>query len=134
MGLIKNVFALHKQAKEIDRTWDPGAQMRQGVERMRQMNQTFAVQAQAQHLAQDGVPATASIIDLTDTGTRLNLAPVVRVGLLVERGDRPPYPVWTETILPVQASAQAGVGQRVAVMVDPADPEKVLVRWGQPVN
>ena len=132
MGLLKNMFALHRQAVEIDRTWDPGAQMRQGVARMRQMNETLTAQARAQELAQTGVPATASIIELVDTGSRLNFAPVVRVGLLVERADRPPYPVTTETVLP--AGTPAGVGQRVAVLVDPDNDTSVLVRWGQPVS
>lgn len=134
MGLLKDMFTLHRQAAELDRTWDPGAQMRQGVERMRQMNETLATQARAQDLARTGVPATASIIELVDTGTRLNFAPVIRLGLLVECAGRPPYPVRTETVLPVQAGAQAGVGQRVAVVVDPANHENVLVRWGQPVD
>jgi hypothetical protein len=56
---------------------------------------------------------------------------VVRLGLLVEFGGRPPYPVYTELVLPVEASAQAGVGQRVALMVDPENHDSVLVRWGQ---
>jgi hypothetical protein len=78
------------------------------------------------------VPGTATIIGMRDTGARLNLQPIVRIDLLVEQGGCPPYPVTRETVLPVYASAQAGVGQRVSVKVDPNDAGRVLVRWGQP--
>ncbi|HST80855.1 MAG TPA: hypothetical protein VLL08_03825 [Kineosporiaceae bacterium] len=131
MGLIKDLFALNRQAKEINRNYDPGAQTRKGLEMMQQLNQTLATQTQAQKLTQTGVAAAGSIIGLTDTGTRINGAPVVRLGLLVEVGGRPPYPVYTELVLPVEASAQAGVGQRVALMIDPENHDNVLVRWGQ---
>jgi hypothetical protein len=55
---------------------------------------------------------------------------MVRLSLLVEAGGRPPYPVTCEVLLPLGAGPQAGVGQRVNVLVDPQRPERVLVRWG----
>ncbi len=134
MGFVNNLRAIRKQAKEIDKTWDPGAQMREGLARMQQMNQVMAAQTEALELERVGVPATGTVIALTDTGSRLNFNPVVRLSVLVEHGDRPPYPVTKDVILPVQATAQACVGQRVALLVDPADPQQILVRWGQPAS
>jgi len=85
-------------------------------------------------LTRAGLVATGSVIEMSDTGARIDDAPLIRLGLLVHCGDRPPYPVHTDVLLPRQTSAQAGIGQRVALMVDPENHDSVLVRWGRPVS
>jgi hypothetical protein len=134
MGLLKDLVTLNRQAHEINRSFDPGAQARQGLERMRRMNVILAGQTEALGLTRAGLSATASILGVSDTGTRINDVPLVRLSLLVHCGDRPPYPVHTDALLPVNAWGQCGVGQRVALMVDPENRDSVLVRWGQPVS
>ncbi|WP_238010716.1 hypothetical protein KZZ52_39515 [Dactylosporangium sp. AC04546] len=133
MGLFGDLRKLRQQANEIDRTWDPAAQMRAGMAQMQHVEQQMRAQTADLELVQTGVPAAATIIGLADTGTRVNLEPLVRISLLVEVADRPPYPVTREVMLPLHASAQAGVGQRVSVLVHPQQPDRVLVRWGVPV-
>lgn len=130
MGLFGDLRRLQRQANEISAGHDPAAQMRAGMARMQQMQQSMQAQTEDLELLRIGVPAEATIVSLADTGARVNLQPMVRIGLLVEPADRPPYPVTREVLLPLNASAQAGVGQRVRVLVHPHQPERVVVRWG----
>jgi hypothetical protein len=123
-----------RQTHEINRACHPGTQARPGRQRLRQLNQTLTPQTRVRGLTRAALAATASILELTDTGTRINGTPLVSLSLLVRCGERPAYPVRTEALLPVQAQDQAGVGQRVALMIDPENRDSVLVRWGQPVS
>ncbi|MFI5915337.1 hypothetical protein [Dactylosporangium sp. NPDC051541] len=132
MGFFKDVRKLQQQANEISRTYDPAAQMRAGMAQMQQAQQSLQTQTADLELQRTGTPGAATVLALADTGTRINMVPLVRLTLLVEHGGRPPYPVTTETMLPLHASAQAGVGQRVSVLVDPQRADRVLVRWGVP--
>ena len=66
-----------------------------------------------------------------DTGTRINHEAMVTMHLLVQVESRPPYPVTMTATVPFVASAQAGPGQQVRVMVDRANPDSVVVQWGQ---
>ncbi|HTJ33425.1 MAG TPA: hypothetical protein VL738_09360 [Dactylosporangium sp.] len=130
MGLFGDLRRLQKQANEISANYDPAAQMRAGMAQMQQMQQSMQAQTADLELLRIGTPGAATIIGLADTGARVNMQAMVRLDLLVEVGDRPPYPVSRETLLPLGAAAQTGVGQRVNVMVHPQQPERVLVRWG----
>jgi hypothetical protein len=130
MGLFGDLRRLQRQANEISAGYDPAAQMRAGMAQMQQVQQSMQAQTEDLELLNTGTPGTATIIGLADTGTRVNMQPMVRLSLLVEVDGRPPYPVDREVILPLHASAQAGVGQRVTVLVHPRQPQRVLVRWG----
>ncbi|MFG2041223.1 hypothetical protein [Dactylosporangium sp. NPDC048998] len=130
MGLFGDLRRLQRQANEISANYDPAAQMRAGMAQMQQAQQTMQAQTEDLELLRTGVPGEATIIGLADTGTRVNMQPMVRLSLLVEAGGRPPYPVTRDVLLPLNASAQAGVGQRVTVLVHPQQPERILVRWG----
>ncbi|MGI5242588.1 hypothetical protein [Dactylosporangium sp. CA-139066] len=130
MGLFGDLRRLQKQANEISANYDPGAQMRAGMAQMQQLQQSMQAQTADLELLRTGTPGTATIIGLADTGARVNMQPMVRLDLLVEVGERPPYPVSREVLLPLGASAQAGVGQRVRVMVHPQQADRVLVQWG----
>ena len=130
MGLFGDLRRLQRQSNEISKSYDPAAQMRAGMAQMQQIQQSMQAQTDDLELLKTGTPGTATIIGLVDTGTRVNMQPMVRLDLLVEVAGRPPYPVTREVLLPLGASAQAGVGQRVSVMVHPQQADRVLVRWG----
>ena len=91
MGFLKDISALKKQAKEIDKTFDPGAQMRAGKERMAAAQQWMAQQTVATQLASTGERADAQVVASRDTGTQLNLQPMIELQLLVTRAGQPPY-------------------------------------------
>jgi hypothetical protein len=130
MGLFGDLRKLTKQANEISATYDPGAQMAAGMAQMQQMQQSMQRQTEDLELLRIGTPGEATIVGLLDTGARINLTPMVRISLLVEPAGRPPYPVTLETLLPMHAMAQTGIGQRVNVLIHPQQPGRVLVRWG----
>ncbi|MDG6108512.1 hypothetical protein Daura_14755 [Dactylosporangium aurantiacum] len=133
MGLFGDLRRLNQQARAIDANYDPAAQMRAGMAAMQQAQHSMQAQTADLQLEQTGTPGAATILALVDTGTRINMVPLVRLNLLVEVNGMPPYPVTVESMLPLHASAQAGIGQRVSVKVDPHRAERVLVRWGMPV-
>jgi hypothetical protein len=127
MGFLKDINTLKKQAKEIDETFDPGAQMREGKLRMAAAQEMMAQQTAAMHLATTGEDATAQIVAARDTGTQINLQPVLEIDLLVMPDGRPPYPA---TVRQMVAQAQLGLiaaGSTVSVRIDPANPATVLL-------
>jgi hypothetical protein len=127
MGFLKDINTLKQQAKEIDKTFDPGAQMREGKLRMAAAQEMMAQQTAAMQLATTGEDATAQVVAARDTGTQINLQPVLEVDLLVMRTGQPPYPA---TVRQMVAQAQLGLvaaGSTVSVRVDPANPAAVLL-------
>jgi Protein of unknown function (DUF3592) len=127
MGFFKDISTLKKQAKAIDKTWDPGAQMRAGKERMAAASEMLAQQAAAAQLATTGETAEAQVVASRDTGTQINLQPMLEIDLLVMREGQPPYPA---TVRQIVANAQLGLiapGATVSVRVDPANPSTVLL-------
>src|SRR5690242_13466333 len=92
MGFFGSVRQLQKQAKEIDRTWDPAAQMAQGMERMQQATQMMAQQTAAANAAAHGIEATATVTAIRQGGGMVNMMPVIDIELTVMPADRPPYP------------------------------------------
>ena len=127
MGFLKDINTLKKQAKEIDKTFDPGAQMREGKLRMAAAQEMMAQQTAAISLATTGEDATAQVVAARDTGTQINLQPVLEIDLLVMRDGQPPYPA---TVRQMVAQAQLGLiaaGSTVTVRVDPANPATVLL-------
>jgi hypothetical protein len=77
-------------------------------------------------LATTGEDATAQVVAARDSGTQINLQPILEIDLLVMRDGQPPYPA---TVRQMVAQAQLGLvaaGSAVSVRVDPANPETVL--------
>jgi hypothetical protein len=134
MGLVSGLRALHRQASELNKNFDPAAQMSAGMASMQAATAALQRQNAAVDVLRTGIPGTATILSLVDTGTRINDDAMVTLQLLVQTDGRPPYPVSATMTVPFHAGPQAGPGQRVAVMVDRADPQVVVVQWGHPVS
>lgn len=109
MGFLKDINTLKKQAKEIDNTFDPGAQMREGKQRMAAAQEMMAQQTAAMRLATTGEDATAQVVAARDTGTQINLQPILEIDLLVMRDGQPPYPA---TVPSDGGPGAAGAGRR----------------------
>ncbi len=120
MGFFKDARQLSKMGKEMSKDYDPAAQMRQASQQMQQMTQ------QSQLLV-NGTPARATVTALRDTGTEINLQPVIEVDLTVfPDGGGAPFPATATT----QGHAQLATltpGATVAVRYDPADPTTVTL-------
>lgn len=129
MGFFKSMSDLNKVAKEIDKTFDPGQQMKDGMARMAEANQMMAAQTQAANLALHGTAATASIVGAQQTGALVNFQPMLQLDLLVIPTGGVPYPVTVNQIVEQPFLGKAVAGGTVAVKVDAGDPQVVWIDW-----
>lgn len=87
--------------------------------------------AERQKILQSGVPATAQVISVQQTGTYINNQPEVMATLMVQRAGSPPYQVNATLILSMLEIPRLQPGASVAVKVDPSDPQKVAIDLSQ---
>jgi hypothetical protein len=129
MGMFRSVRQLQKQANEINKNWDPGQQMADGMERMRQAQQFMAQQTQAANIAATGVDATAMITGVAQTGAMVNFQPTLQIEMTVMQDGKPPYPASVTQVVEQIFLTKAVAGASVPVKVDPADPSSIWIDW-----
>ncbi|MCU1454982.1 MAG: hypothetical protein JWN46_3128 [Acidimicrobiales bacterium] len=130
MGFFKDVHALSKQAKEIDKTWDPGAQARQANARMAEMNQVFASANAAMSAPPgDAVAATAEVVSVGMAAGMLNTDPIIPVELLVLQPGLPPRPASVSVVVPISQMHRLQAGSSLAVKISASDPSAIAVDW-----
>lgn len=127
--MFKSMRDLQKQANEINKDYDPGQQMKDGMARMQEANEMMAQQTQAANIAMNGTPAKASITNVAQTGAMVNFQPTMAIEMNVFPDGQPPYPVTVTQIVEQPYLAKAVPGQQVAVKVDPQDPQTVWIDW-----
>jgi len=79
-------------------------------------------QKKLQNLAATGIQGEATILQLQDTGMRINDDPRVALVLEVRLPGHPPYQVQKTMTLPLIRMSQVQVGSVVAVLADPSQP------------
>jgi hypothetical protein len=131
MGFFKDLRTLRKQGREAYRTFDPAAGVRQAKEAMADAGRVMEQQAAAAALAANGKPGTAQVNTARDTGTMMNLQPVVEIDLLVFLQGQPPYPITVSQVVPVAQVGRLVPGARLTVKVDRAAPDKIWIDWAQ---
>lgn len=129
MGFLKDLRKLSKQSKEISKDWDPGEQMRAASAQLEATTEMMAQQTAAAELAVSGEPATAQVSAAGDTGTVVNMQPVMEIHLLVFFADQPPFPVSVRQIVPLAQVGRLTPGTELAVKIDPDDRSKVWIDW-----
>ncbi len=82
---------------------------------------------QSNKLLTTGVPAQARVLQLADTGVRLNDNPQVKLVLEVQPLGQPAYQVEIASFVSMLKLAQIQPGNIVNVRYDPADPSKVAL-------
>ncbi len=82
--------------------------------------------AAKEQLALTGVPTTAQVLAMQQTGTMVNMNPQVAATLMVS-GPQGPYQVQTTCIVPIMNIAQFQPGRVVNVRVNPQNPMDVAV-------
>jgi len=75
----------------------------------------------------DGLPAQATILEVSDTGTTINDDPVVRLLLQVRPPDRPTFQAETERLISRLQIPQVKPGAVVQVKYDPASHDVALL-------
>lgn len=77
----------------------------------------------AQQIMATGKPGQAQILQLQDTGMRINDNPRVKVLLQVNIPGYAPYQIWKTVTVPMIRLPQVQPGAVVAVMADPTEPQ-----------
>ena len=126
MGFLGDVHRLKKQAKEIDKTWDPGAQSREAIDKMRALNESME---QATQAMTDGVPGTAQVVTVGAAAGAVNMNPILPIDLLVTQGGGMPRPVSLQLVVPIAQLARLFPGATLPVLVSPSDPNVVAIAW-----
>jgi len=129
MGFIGDLNKLNKQAKEIRKTYDPGAQMQDALGKMRELNESME---KANKAITDGVPGSAQVVTVGPTTGTMNFNPMMHVELLVTQQGGMPRPVSMDLTVPLQHMARVVVGATLPVMVSASDADAVAIMWDQP--
>lgn len=129
MGFFKSMSDLNKQAKEIQKDFDPGQQMKDGMARMKEANEMMAAQTQAANLAVSGRDGEASITAASQTGAMVNFQPTLAIELTVFPDGGTPYPAQVTQIVEQPFLAKAAPGQQVKVKIAQDDPSTIWIDW-----
>lgn len=127
MGFFKSMNELNKQAKEINKDWDPGQQMKDGMAQMAAANEMMAAQTQAANLSMTGIDGTATVANAAQTGAMVNFQPTMAIELTVMPTGGVPYPVTVTQVVEQPYLAKAAPGQSLKVKIDPNDPNVVWI-------
>lgn len=73
------------------------------------------------------MPGTATVIDLVDTGKRLDVDTIYAVELEVVVPDQPPYRTIYKTVIAAPALIHWRVGSSMPVRVSPTDPTALML-------
>jgi hypothetical protein len=79
------------------------------------------------HMRASGLPGTATVVGVSDTGVTVNNDPVAALTLDVAVGDGIPYRVETRQLVSRMAVGSLQPGTRLPVLVDPNDKNQVFV-------
>lgn len=129
MGMFKSMRDLQKQSNEINKDFDPGQQMKDGMAQMQAANEMMAQQTQAANLALSGSDAKASVVEVRQTGAMVNYQPTVEIDLNVMQEGMPPYPVTVTQVIEQIYLTKAAPGAMVNVKVDTANRDTVWIDW-----
>ena len=140
MGLIRDLFRLRKQAKEIREAY-PTPSLSELVQHAGQMmdeapqllQQLQDAQADSAALLSDGVPGVATLVAIRDTrmtiGTGGAENPVAELELDVEVDGAPPVRVTSRQVVPRLQVGRLVMGGRFHVRVDALDRSKLAIDW-----
>ena len=90
-----------------------------------QAKNAMAMAGDNSNLAQTGVPATAEVVTIEDTGMLINYNPVVKMHLKIQPQFGVPFEVVASTM--VSKIAIPRVGDKINIKYNPADTSKILV-------
>jgi hypothetical protein len=145
MGMFKDMGDAFKvlrsdELKDLKRKADaqPKVSMMDGIKLANQAMDQVPVWQQQGAMAQDmtngmantfasGIPGTATVKGLSDTGTLLNGAPVMDVELTVQVPGREPYDVTHRQLVAFASMGNFQPGKTFPVHVDQQDPSKIVI-------
>jgi hypothetical protein len=143
MGLFKDMKKLSRQGKDMNAAMgrptsltgmikDLPNQLAQASELMDAAQAMQGDLARQQEILATGTPGRATITHFVDAGMIVNNSPTVRMDLQVTADGGEPYATQVTTVVPQVYLARLQPGGSVAVRIDPADADAVVVDWAQP--
>ncbi len=90
--------------------------------------------ARRRRLLTSGVPGQAQILGLNQTSMYVNNQPVVEMQLRITTATRAPYVVSRRETVPLLMLSRLTSGQPLPVMVNPAQPDDLLIVWESALN
>jgi hypothetical protein len=85
--------------------------------------------SRTQQVLQTGIPGTATITGLTQTGVYLNDQPQIAMNLLVQLPGEVPYAANVKQVVPLMLLGRLSSGAPLSVRVDQMDRSKVEIDW-----
>jgi hypothetical protein len=142
MGMFKDLKKLSDQGKEMGKKQGrPTSMMGMLKDTPNVISQATAAvddamalqddMAAQQVLLQTGTPAAGTIKSFQDTGALVNFNPQVIIELDVEADGQAPYSVQTSAAVPQTMLAQLTPGNKLAVRVDPSNPQNIAIDWAR---
>jgi hypothetical protein len=131
--MFKDLNNLNKQAKSMQKPEHRGMMggmraMKDGVAQANQVMGDMAADGEkAQRLSATGQDGTGTITAVRDTGMTVNDNPSIEMDLQVQVAGGAPYPVTHQQVVSRLAIGNFQPGASVAVKVDPADPQSIIV-------
>ena len=133
MGLFKDIKKLSDQGKEINKTFDPGAQARSATEQMKAMNQQMAATTAAMNATpmEGGIEANATIVSIGQTAGMMNMDPIMPLELLIQQEGAPPRPMSATVIVPMGQMVRLQAGATLPVRLSSTDATALAVDWAK---
>jgi hypothetical protein len=88
--------------------------------------------AEAERLKSTGLDASGAITGLEQTGVTMNDQPQVKISMMVTVAGREPYPVMVKEYVPMMLLGRLTNGMPLALKVDSANPQNVVIDWQSP--
>jgi hypothetical protein len=129
MGIFKDLHTVSKQGKALGAQSDVGDRLQKGMESMAQANQYLVEQAAGAQLATTGTPARLQVTGARDSGTVVNMQPVLELSLLVQPVGGVPYPATVRQTVPAASTGRVVPGSVLSGRVDPTEPTAVWIDW-----
>jgi hypothetical protein len=85
--------------------------------------------SRSDQILQTGIPGSATITGLTQTGVYLNEQPQIRMNLLVQLPGEVPYAATHQEVVPLVLLGRLSSGAPLSVRVDQMDRSKIVIDW-----
>ncbi len=128
MGMFKDMRDLSKTGKQMKK--EQGGSFKMMKDGLAQANQAVqqvqADQEMAERLANEGVDATATIVQMVATGRNINMQPELQFQLTVDVSGSQETVTHTQVVSPA-VIGQLQPGAQVPVKVDPSDHSQLMI-------
>jgi sRNA-binding protein len=132
MGIFKSYGELKTMTKEISNAQPAGSQSERALERVKAANAQMAQMA-ASVTAQPAAgraAATATIINVQDTGQRINMQSILQIDTVVLVPGQAPFPATHRELVPPQSLSRIQVGATIAMNAG-ATPAEATIDWAR---